>query len=242
MESNQPLQTFTLFPLLPTELRLKIWNLTIPGPRTVTIHYKTRPLKKHQGNAFPSSRWISPDPNPLPLQICHESRTIALKSYTAAFGSHACPRKIYFDFERDTLSFGGGPRNGEATKNEYDSKVPMDYQLDLFLAGDYLGGDHDAEKWVRRMVVDLKEEVYHRRCFIWHDVRLFTGLQELTILARTQEDASDILEFGEETMRDVRRKCPEWVIPSVRVTDTFDGRTWGRLGGFEEGGRGVFTV
>jgi len=40
MELELPLQSFTLFPNLPLELRLKIWALIAPPPRTVSIKYK----------------------------------------------------------------------------------------------------------------------------------------------------------------------------------------------------------
>jgi hypothetical protein len=33
-------QSFTLFPELPLELRLRIWSFIAPGPRTVSIKYK----------------------------------------------------------------------------------------------------------------------------------------------------------------------------------------------------------
>lgn len=54
---------FTLFNFLPPELRFSIWKLSLPGQRWI--------------NKFPV-------PNlPIAMLVCHESRTIALQSYSS---------------------------------------------------------------------------------------------------------------------------------------------------------------
>jgi hypothetical protein len=45
--SRTPLLTFTNFPSLPTELRLKVWKHALPGPRIV--HLKQKRLKELEG-------------------------------------------------------------------------------------------------------------------------------------------------------------------------------------------------
>ncbi|CAN9281586.1 unnamed protein product [Alternaria alternata] len=64
--------TFYPFPRLPTEIRLRVWELTVE-PRTVKIDFKSR---------TEGSRWFqvlsSATPIPGPLQTCRESRNAGL--------------------------------------------------------------------------------------------------------------------------------------------------------------------
>jgi len=53
--------TFTLFPLLPTELRLQIWHHTFPAPRRIRV-----------------SRWT---PGPTALYVNHEAREVVKQCY-----------------------------------------------------------------------------------------------------------------------------------------------------------------
>ncbi|KAK0100644.1 hypothetical protein ONS95_007097 [Cadophora gregata] len=79
---------------MPFELRLMVWKLSLPGPRTITILEKSK--KTYRINSAAIS-------TPL-LHVCHELRELALKRYTAAFESdHHEP--FYFDFESDSLNF-----------------------------------------------------------------------------------------------------------------------------------------
>jgi hypothetical protein len=60
---------FTTFLKLPTEIRLKIWKATFPGPRVVEIF-------------APGDDTIRANlPPPIALSTCRESRTEALKTY-----------------------------------------------------------------------------------------------------------------------------------------------------------------
>ncbi|KAL0931680.1 uncharacterized protein CTRU02_212633 [Colletotrichum truncatum] len=105
----QSLDRFHLFPQLPTELRLKIWNFNLPSPRIVPIRYGA-------GSLCFASNTQSPRPStsgctsyadiPINLHICHESRAEALKSYALSFGMTRNPGQIFFDKKRDVLYFG----------------------------------------------------------------------------------------------------------------------------------------
>ncbi|PMD36902.1 hypothetical protein L207DRAFT_569047 [Hyaloscypha variabilis F] len=115
---STPPTTFPLFTLLPPELRLKIWHLTLPAPRLVPLRYQssTAPFtpstpKSHRG-------CTSPALIPITLQINHESRSLALQHYSLSFGlpggisspgsrPSTLPCKMYFSAERgDVLFFG----------------------------------------------------------------------------------------------------------------------------------------
>lgn len=49
--------TFTVFPELPMELQLRIWKLTIPGPRVVSPIYFTLLPQFREGNLV---QWLLP--------------------------------------------------------------------------------------------------------------------------------------------------------------------------------------
>lgn len=67
--------TFNLFPLLPTELRLKIWEAVADEPRTVEL--TCTPRASH----IPEGRWFSHSKAPVIFRVCTESRYIALQKF-----------------------------------------------------------------------------------------------------------------------------------------------------------------
>ncbi|KAE8446672.1 hypothetical protein EG329_011715 [Mollisiaceae sp. DMI_Dod_QoI] len=113
-ESSQQ-HKFHCFSQLPTELRIKIYALSLPGPRLVPIHYLspakslspcpspprfTSPYLPHKRICSSTSlltasqinerkkEWIgctSPAAIPALLHVCHESRALAMQYYTLSF-------------------------------------------------------------------------------------------------------------------------------------------------------------
>ncbi|KAH7370384.1 hypothetical protein BKA65DRAFT_562050 [Rhexocercosporidium sp. MPI-PUGE-AT-0058] len=67
--------TFTLFPRLPTEVRLKIWEAFADELRTVEL--TCTPRASH----IPEGRWFSHSKAPVIFRICAESRHIALQKF-----------------------------------------------------------------------------------------------------------------------------------------------------------------
>lgn len=123
-----------LFPLLPAELRWKIWDLNLPGPRIVSIRCGSdstslatgsgldadgpgRSSQEGLGPSFSASAsslspsdCTSPASIPTNLHVCHESRREALRRYRPSFGTARRPGRVFFDRDRDVLYFG--PRDG----------------------------------------------------------------------------------------------------------------------------------
>lgn len=236
MKSPRKLTSFTLFPGLPTEIRLKIWRLIAPGPRTVLVQYST----KCKISAF--TGWTSPYPPPVILAICQESRLEALKSYQLAFGSYFHPAKIYIDFSIDTLRFENAPKEWEPfwdpNEQHYSERTltasrsrevgPSDYLLDILLGGGYHGVD-DTEK-IQHMIIDVSEVLYGRKNFCWDEIRLFTALKELTLFAwDVDEVADEMMAHYRETLNRVARAHPEWIIPQIRVKSAPTGTEWGAV-------------
>jgi hypothetical protein len=220
--------SFTPFTWLPLELRLKIWSYIAPGPRTVSIKYKGLNFYSVGKGFSVAAGWRSPDPIPVILHICRESRTEALKFYQLAFGSYHHNARTYFDFSKDTLRFGNSQGDARMTVPEMLQSGPIDYMLDVFLGGDFYGAD-DAEK-VRFMITDIDESVYGRRAFCWDEIRLFSGLMELTIMPWEEDEMADELMRGyRDTLRNVASKHPEWIVPRIKVISATSGTQWGTL-------------
>ncbi|KAE9381206.1 hypothetical protein N431DRAFT_424799 [Stipitochalara longipes BDJ] len=228
MELEPQPRSFTLFPDLPVEIRLKIWSFIAPSPRTVSIKYKGLSFNSIGKGFLAAAGWRSPDPVPIILHICQESRTEALKSYQLAFGLYLQRGHIYFDFSKDTLRFGNSQGDAYMTVPEMLQSGPIDYMLDVFLGGEFYGAE-DAEK-VQYMITDIDESVYGRRAFCWDEIRLFTGLKELTIMPWDEDEMADELMRGyRDTLKNVANGHPEWVVPRITVVSATSGTLWGTL-------------
>jgi hypothetical protein len=99
-------EVFTLFPLLPKELRLQIWEEVAAQPRILELTCTPT------SSSLPEGRWMSHTKTPSIFQVCSESQEIALASYSVlkfSDGQIGIPPKppLYIDFEVDTLWFCG---------------------------------------------------------------------------------------------------------------------------------------
>lgn len=91
---------FHLFPLLPTELRLKIWQLVLCTPRAVTITVQKAPFHRRTPEIPRIVKSFSSDPPVPPLMhACSESRLEALPFYTQSFITAKSRTYISFDFD-----------------------------------------------------------------------------------------------------------------------------------------------
>jgi len=93
--------SFTLFPLLPAELRLKIWQ-TIAAERQI-IELSCTPTSPN----LPTGRWFSHTKTPIIFSVCSESRSVAVSEFTLLQFSPdqiGVPRQsLYINWSRDTL-------------------------------------------------------------------------------------------------------------------------------------------
>jgi hypothetical protein len=98
--------TFPLFSYLPAELRVKIWELNLPGPRLVILRYTSATTDPSNHSTRKQLRGCtSPTPIPTNLHINREARVNALQYYQLSFNLHHCASKIWFDFNDDVLYF-----------------------------------------------------------------------------------------------------------------------------------------
>lgn len=178
--------TFTLFPDLPLELRLKVWeSLLLPRIVIAACFDAADEAPKRAQLA----RRANLPPVPVLLHVCHETRQVALKHYELAFswripGMLARPRssppRVWFDFSCDTLLLLG-------ELEPYDSSninAPMVYFLNRT----------DARR-VRHVACAFEElrlgEVETEQIFgsLFHVVDGFPGAERLLITS-TDDDLS----------------------------------------------------
>ncbi|KAN0114659.1 hypothetical protein V8E51_004203 [Hyaloscypha variabilis] len=94
-------QTFNGFRKLPTEIRLMIWHMALPGPRVITIQQRTT-VERWQRGCLSASYLI-----PSTLHTSHEARQVALRNYQLSFAQNYINNPIYFDFSQDILFIRG---------------------------------------------------------------------------------------------------------------------------------------
>jgi hypothetical protein len=87
--------TFTCFPILAVELRLKIWAFALPGPRVVEIRYDLASDKFYERE---SASFFSV------LHVNQESRHEVLKLYAPYFGTSDHCARIWLNLTIDTVS------------------------------------------------------------------------------------------------------------------------------------------
>jgi hypothetical protein len=109
MPTDNPM--FTLFNRLPTEIRLKIWEAALPGPRVISIIERRVKRKGHStfDPRFPTGAqegmlalW-SPSKAPSTLFACRKSHQITSKFLVPCFAFASSIPETYFDFRVDTL-------------------------------------------------------------------------------------------------------------------------------------------
>ncbi|RHZ67379.1 2EXR domain-containing protein [Aspergillus thermomutatus] len=89
---------FHFFPLLPPEIRLRIWSFVLSTPRIIPIERGIHPTSRRYAQAF-----TSPVPNPVLLRVNHEARSEALRAYRPHFRTDHAPTCIYIAFDQDVI-------------------------------------------------------------------------------------------------------------------------------------------
>jgi hypothetical protein len=106
----QPLETFTLFPRLPIDIRVKVWKLMSTQPRKVKLFFDTPSGSRAESRTIEGQSKI-----PVVLQINRESREEGLQFYTQCKESVGVRlvghwvNCIYINFEVDHFSHAFPP-------------------------------------------------------------------------------------------------------------------------------------
>ncbi|KAI2466695.1 serine carboxypeptidase S28-domain-containing protein [Annulohypoxylon bovei var. microspora] len=167
--SRAPLTEFTLFPALPTELRIKIWNESFQ-PRVVELHSQS-----FTDGVGEVPKWVSNCSNPAALSVCFEARMLArahfsvlLPVFRSKLGEPIL-RGLYFDPASDLLAVLG--------------QVEFMRLVDLFKA---VRLQDPAGRGLQRFCLSMNSwtHSFHFEAqthMIWH-MAVFSQLEELVLL------------------------------------------------------------
>ena len=171
------------------------------------------------------SGWISPDPAPVVLHICHESRVESLKTFQLSFGTQLHPPCIYLNFSTDTVRLG----NGHLVDGHWVGGGAMDNLLYIMLMLSRYRSPHDTDK-IQYMSIDILGDLDARSNFCWDEIRWFKGLKELTMVA--WKETAMVEELISQYRRDltvVARVYSEWVVPKITIVSASTNEVWGEV-------------
>lgn len=217
--------TFTLFPKLPYEVRLKVWKAALPGPRFIEIRSADPSPDKLEDDecsidehGIDCETWRPSciEKAPAMFFTCREARAEVMKFYAPLKGNEPSAGIVFCDFSKDYMVFSF-PRF-----REYLS--------------DWINGDDEivAETWAKVKQVAIDEES-HAYCTKDEDLGDVTSMQldELAIVPCQYERVSKSSPFiiGFEDVEDPRvrqenedgyfpeweKEYPEWKAPRLRV-------------------------
>jgi hypothetical protein len=173
--------TFHLFPLLPAELRLKIYSCAFTIPRIITLQLHDL---SDTAETPPSPRCSMTHPKPHPLlSTCHESRALAKSRISMSPDCSDFFNRVNIDFERDSLhlsSFPSYPSGRDLLKHWNHLLAPP-------------GSDHDGsespEETTPRIDLSGTESL-----ILEHNTTWCTSLQDLFHILPNVETVTLILE------------------------------------------------
>lgn len=174
-------QTFTRFPKLPIELRLKIWEYVSDverdiwiGAKPISEGYRSVKVMLHplEWGAEEVFKYITSSPPPSILHANQESRSEGLKQYSLAFGT--------------TLKYDGIELNVKP-------QIYINFQRDRICTSDWLGNPDDSiSTWefllyqpIRRLAIPwgLNEEIFGCMSVESNGLSLkfWKGIEEMTV-------------------------------------------------------------
>ncbi|KAI0834703.1 hypothetical protein F5Y06DRAFT_150314 [Hypoxylon sp. FL0890] len=195
-ESQPSLVQFTLFPSLPAELRIKIWNESFL-PRVVELHSQRFTVRKGRKwvlndkvliRYMEKIEWVSNCSNPAALSVCSESRTLAQNRYSVllpvfrARSGKCIPRTLYFDPSSDLLAVLG--------------KANFMRLVELFRI---IQEQDPSEQGVRRfgLSIGYQSQLAGLEFLVCWDKVLFDQLQEFVLLMYDEERPPATFRDGE---------------------------------------------
>lgn len=221
--------SFSFFPQLATELRLKVWTYAIQ-PRTISICY------------LPTTDICSSaSPVPALLHTSREARYEALRYYNLCFGTHKSPPQIYFAPRFDTIYLPRYRAMGyDETLRDFKEfmREPRDLDAVRRLGLDFVEGDVKRPWEAYDKAVLIKSFPHLEKIYLV--LGLKRRLRERdggahnvmpTVFVPPKEDAREIFrvwtEFRDSFAREERllsdmdfehgRACVPYVLPPVEV-------------------------
>ncbi|RFU75655.1 hypothetical protein TARUN_6590 [Trichoderma arundinaceum] len=224
------LDSFRSFAKLPTELRLRIWELSLPSPRLVSIQcgsnstFLSEPTTPASNPASStkntSAGCMSSAPIPVNLHVCAESRLEALQTYRPSFGFARGPGQVLFNPEVDIMYFG--PREGfMAADSQFHTCMMMCDQAEL--ASVRRLAINDALFWIGDTYNSMTAGSFTLEVLRQIAMRM-TGLKELIFVPREEEIEIDeamvqgrMTEQIQTAIQSIAQQYPSWEPPSWKI-------------------------
>lgn len=191
------LTTFHLFPTLPSEIRIKVWNLALSLPRVVTVSCEKERLNRTRRFA---KSFISQTAVPALLHTCRESRLEGFLTYVPMFKTDTSPNYTYISFEHDTI---------QCEDNILE----------------YIGGE-EVER-LQRMILEVKDAAYFGHFHMDVLMRMgklkeldLLVQEEVISWNRERRYVDGLISDFEQA----RNKDPGWECPRVRILDRNTGK------------------
>jgi hypothetical protein len=204
-DNPRTLNSFTLFPNLPFELRCLIWETSCES-RTVEISYDS-------DDGFLSN--VCP---PTALEVCQESRNHLLNNYPLCFGSIYHPAKIRINFSIDTLYMDSSMEEDMAhlfsTFRDREISGLKYLALDTYYGNAPTDDDFDPFEGVQRAVKSL------------------TGLREMLVVFHVDNLSPRIISCGGDHNLSLFDKLPpdlehsKFELPSLSALSLKDFEDW----------------
>jgi len=180
----QPLETFTLFPRLPIDIRVKIWKLMSTQPRKVKLFFDISSASRAESRTIEGQSKI-----PVVLQINRESREEGLRFYTKCRESVEAKlvghwvNHMYINFEVDHFSHAFPPGSAIGCNFNFGQEVLKKIK---FVDANFYGMDEDqycqfAYFVLARFLMLAESLVDFRFTITSNDYQEFTGSSVLRL-------------------------------------------------------------
>ncbi|KAL9469106.1 hypothetical protein ACSS6W_010800 [Trichoderma asperelloides] len=234
---SKHLDSFHSFAKLPTELRLRIWELSLPSPRLVPIQCGSNSIslpESSHSTPLTSSRQnsmtvgcMSSAPIPVNLHVCAESRLEALQTYRPSFGFARGPGQILFNPEIDIMYFG--PREDfMATNSQFHTCMMLCDPQEL--ASVRRLAINDALFWIGSTYNSMTAASFTLEVLREVATRM-TGLEELIFVPWEEEEEEEEEEDGDQedamqgrmarqiqtAMQSISQLYPSWEPPPWHI-------------------------
>ncbi|OBT77541.1 hypothetical protein VF21_04558 [Pseudogymnoascus sp. 05NY08] len=174
---------FVRFPLLPAEIRLKIWGFCLALQYSPIVHQRF----KNERSTKPTAKYVCFTRHPSLLDTCHESRVEALKYYTLGLGTVTSPPRTYMNYETSSVYL--------CTRRSGYFIPMMQSLLPVDLAN------------IQCLTLKLRDWLINDDCVFRDAIWKFTSLRRLLMLISTREEDE---EFRAPIAKDVLMSALAW--------------------------------
>ncbi|OBT66888.1 hypothetical protein VE03_04206 [Pseudogymnoascus sp. 23342-1-I1] len=155
---------FARFPLLPAEIRLKIWEFCLALDYSPIVYQ----IFRNERSTKPTARYVNQTQRPPLIDTCHESRVEALKYFSLCLGTVTSPPETYINYETSAVYL--------CTRRSGYFIPMMQSLLPVDLAN------------IQRLTLKLRDWLINDDCVFRDAIWKFTNLKQLLMLISSREE------------------------------------------------------